>query len=115
MIENIEKKLKEISARFASTDTYPDILEKTKEITKEFSFFDHVIECSDLVFWKAFEHGRGLIETDKFEKQLYTFFWNNQEENGLHTESKIAHFLFMELAKRSPTSAEIKIPQIAND
>lgn len=115
MIENIEKKLKEICERFALTDTYSEVLEKAKEIAKEFTFFSHVVECSDLVFWKSFEHGRKIIQTDKFEKQLYTFYWNNKEENNLHNESDIAHFLFMELAKRSPTSAEIKIPQIGND
>lgn len=109
------KILKSISERFMPTDTYAEALEKAREITKEFDFFSNVQQCSDLMFWKAFEHGRKEIHTDKFEKQLYTFYFHNREENGLHNESEIAHFLFMELAKRSPTSAEIKIPQIAND
>jgi hypothetical protein len=97
-----EKILQSIRERFMPSDTYAEALEKAKEITKEFAFFSKVQQCSELVFWKSFEHGRKLIQTDKFEKQLYTSIFITEKKMVCTTKVKLHIFYLWSLPKGAP-------------
>ncbi len=102
------------------TDSYKEALRKVKKICQEHGFLNQVLKCSDLFFWKAFEHGRAIVPTIEFEKKLFSFYWTNQEETGMSEQSRIAHDLFLEIAKRHTAlgiiiERRIKSIDISND
>ena len=109
-----------IRRRIYAKDDYNTVLSKAHAISKELQFFEEVLASSLLPFDLHFEmhDKKKKIDTNEFEKKLYGFC-AHKEESFKIKQIKIAYFLFEELAKRSPTAAQIElkkeIPKILND
>ena len=119
-----QKILERIENFFSHECSYDEALRTAKRLIWELNLLKNVNEASLLPFELHFElRGRkepNPIHVDEFVKKLFSFYWHNREQPGKFAEGDIAYSLFLEIATRHPTLANIielkkQTLQIAND